>query len=390
MVLTAFVGFGVGGNIPIDTTICLEFLPQNRRFLLALLSIFQPLGVVICSGIAYGFIPKRSCSADLKPCNSVAAGVACCTKDLNMGWRYTLFTIGGITLAVFLLRFVAFRFRESPKFLLYRGQDAKAIDVLEKIAKFNKIDCQLSLADLEALTNEDSSLNTEDGSKAILGAGKAQATASFWTKLKIEMSRYKLLFSSWQVGRVTILVWIAYIFDYWAFSVAGFYLPQILRRKNAAIDVSLNETYRNYIIIYLPGVVGVLLGTLMYSVPVVGRKYGMVGSSALMGVSLFVFSAVNTQASNVGLNLMEYFFQSMYNAILYGWTPEVFPAPIRGTACGAASFWGRLFSIVAPIIAGHILEVSLNGVLYLAGATALVSTLAILLIPIKQMGAQSY
>lgn len=28
LVLTAFVGFGVGGNIPIDTTITLEFLPQ--------------------------------------------------------------------------------------------------------------------------------------------------------------------------------------------------------------------------------------------------------------------------------------------------------------------------------------------------------------------------
>lgn len=28
LVLAAFVGFGVGGNIPIDTTITLEFLPQ--------------------------------------------------------------------------------------------------------------------------------------------------------------------------------------------------------------------------------------------------------------------------------------------------------------------------------------------------------------------------
>lgn len=28
LVLTAFVGFGVGGNIPIDTTIVLEFIPQ--------------------------------------------------------------------------------------------------------------------------------------------------------------------------------------------------------------------------------------------------------------------------------------------------------------------------------------------------------------------------
>lgn len=31
LVLTAFVGFGVGGNIPIDTTICLEFIPQVCR-----------------------------------------------------------------------------------------------------------------------------------------------------------------------------------------------------------------------------------------------------------------------------------------------------------------------------------------------------------------------
>lgn len=34
LVLTAFVGFGVGGNIPIDTTITLEFIPQVRCALL--------------------------------------------------------------------------------------------------------------------------------------------------------------------------------------------------------------------------------------------------------------------------------------------------------------------------------------------------------------------
>jgi hypothetical protein len=35
------LGFGVGGNIPIDATIVIEFLPKNRRFLLAALSTFQ-------------------------------------------------------------------------------------------------------------------------------------------------------------------------------------------------------------------------------------------------------------------------------------------------------------------------------------------------------------
>lgn len=128
----------------------------------------------------------------------------------------------------------------------------------------------------------------------------------------------------------------------------------------------------------------------MYAVPRVGRKWAMVFSSAMMGVSLFLFSTVNTQASNIGLNAMEYFFQSMFNAVLYGWTPEAFPAPIRGTACGVASFWGRLFSIVSPLIAAKLLDDSLNAPLYLAGAGAFVATVAILLMPTKSMEARSF
>lgn len=91
-------------------------------------------------------------------------------------------------------------------------------------------------------------------------------------------------------------------------------MPQILLQKNREIEVSTEETYRNYVIIYVCGIPGVLLGALMYGVPLVGRQWGMVISSALMATSLFLFSAINTEASNVGLNIMEYFFQSMFNA----------------------------------------------------------------------------
>lgn len=109
-----------------------------------------------------------------------------------------------------------------------------------------------------------------------------------------------------------------------------------------------------------------------------------------MGVSLFIFATVNTQASNIGINGMEYFFQSMFNAVLYAWTPEAYPAPIRGTAAGVASFWGRLFSIVSPLIAGHLLAKSLNAPLYLAGAGVFVCTVALILMPAKSLGAPSY
>ncbi|KAL2051741.1 hypothetical protein ABVK25_007897 [Lepraria finkii] len=395
LVLTAFVGFGVGGNIPIDTTICLEFLPQNRRFLLALLSVFQPLGVVIACGIAYGFIPFYSCGngSDGKPllaCNNVALGAPCCTKSSNFGWRYTLLCIGAICIVVFFLRFVVFNFQESPKFLLYRGRDDKAVEVLQKMANFNGRECSVTLESFEALSTGETSTTTPDTDTAMLGGGTTQLKQSWGRKFKIEMQRYKILFENFTMARLTLLVWITYAFDYWGFSIAGSFLPKILLLKNSAIDISVAQTYRNFVIIYICGVPGVMLGALMYGIPRIGRKWAMIGSSALMGISLFLFATVNTEASNIGLNAMEYFFQSMFNAVLYGWTPEVFPAPIRGTAAGVASFWGRFFSIISPLIAADLLVKSLNAPLYLAGGGVLMSTIALLLMPYKSLGAQSY
>ena len=227
LVVTAFCGFGIGGNIPIDTTICLEFIPQNRRFLLALLSIFQPIGVVICSVIAYGFIPNYSCSPNfsednpLPSCNSadLTPGQECCTKASNMGWRYLMYTLGAVTLLVFFLRFVVFTFQESPKFLVYRGDDAKAIEVLEHIAKVNKQECGISLADFEALTNDHR--NSVHSASEMLGAGDKLKNMTAMQKVKVELVRYKMLFDGWQMTRLTILVWLTYICDFWGFTLAG-------------------------------------------------------------------------------------------------------------------------------------------------------------------------
>ena len=180
----------------------------------------------MCSGIAYGFIPRYSCpvlpNGNFVPaCKSVTAGVQCCTKASNMGWRYTLFALGVVTLVAFLLRFVAFRFQESPKYLLYRGRDDKAVEVLHNIAKFNGCESFISLDDFNALSEEGGSVQSRESGRSIMRVGTAQVTTSFSTKLKLECSRYKLLFRNAATARLTVLVWITYIFDYWGFSVAG-------------------------------------------------------------------------------------------------------------------------------------------------------------------------
>ncbi|KAI9897428.1 hypothetical protein N3K66_007284 [Trichothecium roseum] len=399
LVLTAFVGFGVGGNIPIDTTITLEFLPQNRRFLLACLSVFQPLGVVVASSIAYGFIPSYSCSPNfsepghLPSCHNVDAGVECCTKASNMGWRYLLYTIGSITIFVFILRYFVFKFRESPKFLIYKGQDEKAIKVVHHMAKTNGRPCHLTIETFEPLREEYNSIQSADSRKPVLGGGIKQVKTRFTDKTGEGLARYGMLFGSAQMTRLTILTWLTYIMDFWGFTVAGFYLPRILALKNGAAQVGLNHTYAAYIYTYSPGIVGVLLGGLMYRVPAFGRKWTMCVSSGLMGASILLLSVVDTVPKNEGLFTMEYFFQSMFNSVLYGWTPEAFPAPVRGTACGLASFWGRLFGIVSPLIAQHLYgrtdggsgEGDINSVLYLAGGVTLGCVITTALLPTELM-----
>lgn len=393
LVLTALVGFGVGGNVPIDTTIMLEFVPQDRRFLLAALSVFQPLGVVLCSAIAFAFIPLRSCSPNfsepspLPSCRAsdLAPGMPCCSRADNMGWRYLLYTLGGITLLIFVLRFVVFKLYESPKCLIYNGQDASAVGVLHRIAKVNKRQCRLSLADLEALDTGndlrelDSTHPLRDGERKEKGV--------------LRLDRYRMLFSNWQMTRLTILVWLTYVMDFWGFTVAGFYFPRIVALKdNQAASRGLISIYASYIYTYTPGILGVLLGAAMYRVHSFGRKWIMCLSAGLMGASIFLFSAADTVAKNLGLFTMEYFFQSMFNAVLYGWTPEAFPAPVRGTACGVASFWGRLFGIVSPLIAQHLYastggndtgEGNVNAVLYLAGGVTLGCVVSTALLPNK-------
>lgn len=281
LVLTAFVGFGVGGNIPIDTTITLEFIPQNKRFLLATLSIFQPIGVVVCSAIAFGFIPTMSCSPNfseanpLPSCNTpgLATGEACCGRSNNMGWRYLLFTLGGITLAVFCLRFFIFSFRESPKFLVYKGKDEQAVRVVQHIAKTNGVPCHLTLAAFEALSGDSDVTGDAEhmfgppssgsvGHGGASGGGSGQQTRvvfnrtlsggvlnsgantfkrSIPSKKKVQAGtqRYKMLFSSFTMARLTILVWLTYIFDFWGFTVSGKIAPSLRPLKHMCSEWSV-------------------------------------------------------------------------------------------------------------------------------------------------------
>jgi len=97
--------------------------------------------------------------------------------------------------------------------------------------------------------------------------------------------------------------------DFWSFSLAGFFLPLILKAKGVATTKSIAETYRSYIWIYLPGVTAPLVSCLFMQMPRLGLKWAMVLGAGLMGLSLAMYQLVDSYEASIGFNAMEYWFQ---------------------------------------------------------------------------------
>lgn len=73
-----------------------------------------------------------------------------CPKESNQGWRYFLFTMGGIMLLLWAVRFFLFKLYESPKYLMGRGRDQEAVDVIHKVAQANGTKSSLTVEVLRA------------------------------------------------------------------------------------------------------------------------------------------------------------------------------------------------------------------------------------------------
>lgn len=171
---------------------------------------WQPIGVVAASGIAYGTAAKWRCDVDLPSCKAVGAGEACCTVSSNMGWRYEVIVLGCMTLAVFFLRYFVFHFHESPKFLLSRGKEAEAIAVLHKIAKFNKQPPPtLTLEMFAALDEMDP--NTPEVVSATGPMSRKETMQKVGTGFVKELSRLKGIFTNKLQLFIFILLAIAYM-----------------------------------------------------------------------------------------------------------------------------------------------------------------------------------
>jgi hypothetical protein len=128
-------------------------------------------------------------------------------------------------------------------------------------------------------------------------------------------------------------------------------LPYIQATRGADFgDGSTYLTYRNSLIIAAVGVPGALLGGVLVELPRFGRKGTLSLSTIVTGVFLYASTTALDSQSLLGWNCAFNFSSNVMYAVLYGFTPELFPTPQRGTGNALTATCNRVFGIMAVSI----------------------------------------
>lgn len=370
----------MGGNLPVDGALFLEMLPEGATSLLTLLSVWWPIGQLFSSLVAWYFITNW---------------------PADEGWRHFILAIGAVTLAMFVLRSVVYTVYESPKFLLSQNRPAEAVAIIQNVALRNRAKTWLTMSVLDAVVAEESHEE--------LPLPRTSASNVVMENLKsFSGERLKPLFSTRKLGLATALLWFAWATIGMGYPLFNAFLPQYLSHGGnpsgddpgsplmvrevdpGAAEIS-DEAYRNYAITSAAGFPGSLLATYLvdHPSPFLGRRGTLASSTLASAIFLILFVTHGTTPTwQLIFSSLAAFTQNIMYGVLYAFTPEVFPTPVRGAGTGVASFLNRATGLLAPVLAANVPGDGTSVPVYLAGALIFSAFVGVCLIPVETRGAQ--
>ncbi|KAK7532253.1 major facilitator superfamily domain-containing protein [Phyllosticta citribraziliensis] len=341
-VVSFFMGIAAGGNQSIGAAILVEILPSSHQYLLTMQGIFSALGKLLSAAFALPLMSQFACPAN--------ATERSCHYVMNMGWRYSWWTLGTITLFLCLLRF-CFHLHETPKYLLAQGRDAEVVKTVRSLAVYSSKRTWLSVTHLRKIEEdlEDSAPEVPETGGFVALQQSLHAFTPTWIK--------SLLSPTHAARRTTALLVII-----WA--ALGLSLPLfeafIARYLSAARALTVAQdyaaanpwTYKIYMFRALAALPGPLAAGLAIDAPQLGRR--RVAALSCVGAAVFLFAyagAARSLAGVIAFSCVAAFFQNAAVSLLFAYTAEAFAAPVRGTALGLAGCAFRLFGLVAAIVA---------------------------------------
>ena len=287
-----------------------------------------------------------------------------------------MIAMGLMAMFMFCCRFFFFTLYESPKFLMGRGKDEDAVRIVHEVARRNGKTTALTVADLEVFN--------------LAGEQGTDAAAALKRKLeKVNLTHVRALFATPKLAWSTSLIMLIWAFIGLGFPLYNAFLPFIQAKRGAKFgDGSTYITYRDSTIIAVLGVPGALIGGALVQIPKFGRRGALAVSTALTGVFLFASTTAVTSNALLGWNCAYNFMSNIMYAVLYAYTPEIFPTKDRGTGNALTATANRVFGIMAPIVAIYA-NLNTAAPVYVSGALFIAAGLLTTLLPFEPLGKAS-
>ncbi len=292
LVFRFFVGFGLGGELPVAATLVSEYAPTKvRGRFIVLLESFWGVGWIVAACIAYWFIPLY-------------------------GWHWA-FIIGAMpALYVFVIRI---GMPESVRYLLSKGRTEEAEAIVAKLEE---------RAGIKAVQHE-----IEDEPKVLEEV--KPSLAAIW---------------SGRFARRTAMLWIAWfgiVFTYYGIFT---WLPSLVYNQG----FTFIKTFEYVFIMTLAQLPGYFAAA--WLVEIIGRKYTLSLFLLMTGVASWFFGQSTTVNAILTWGCVMSFFNLGAWGVIYTYTPELYPTSIRAFGSGWAAGIGRMGGMLAPAMVGVILE----------------------------------
>jgi putative MFS transporter len=289
-------GIGVGGEMPVAATYINELSQAHGRGRFFLLyELIFPVGLMATGQIGAWIVPL-------------------------WGWK-AIFLFGGIP--GLLITFLVARLPESPRWLISKGRFREAETIVEQI---------------EAGTKR----RVSPAAPSVAAATLGQVQRSGWIEL----------LSGFYRGR-TLIVWILWASAYFVANSLNNWMPILY---STVYHLGLRQSLRAASMTNIAQVAVLLVCA--FSIDRIGRRNWTVAAFVLGGGILAVLGFVGAQNTLrvMILGTLSYGIIGSTNAVLYLYTPEIYPTRIRAIGTGLATSWLRIGSAVGPALVGLMVD----------------------------------
>jgi putative MFS transporter len=287
LVLRFVVGLGLGAELPVASTLVSEYAPARiRGRVVVALEAFWALGWLLAAVIGYLVVPSS-----------------------DNGWRWA-FALGMIPAAYAVV--VRWGLPESVRFLERKGRDAEAETAVRAF---------------------ESSAGLEAPPQNVRVEPTAVQQPPAWTELWSPANR-----------RRTLALWLTWFGTNFSYYGAFIWLPTLL----VASGFTLVKSFEYTLIITLAQLPGYAVSA--YLIERWGRRPTLATFLAGSALSAVAFGLADSVPAVLATGMALSFFNLGAWGALYAVTPEVYPTELRATGAGSAAAFGRLASIIAPLL----------------------------------------